>query len=205
MAISTSFNGNIVIEIGKRDILTPQQVHRLRPDVTYYIVDLAVSSYEDPALIRKLFREVVTNAEEGTITALPLHVFPLSEASSAFRFMSQSKHIGKIIIRNDRSSRPATTIRTDATYLITGGLSGLGLLVAQWPAGNTVHRILVKGSSGDYTTVHEFSGNTEEGDWLIFTPDAPIEDVQFVQLVTSVSPSWVDWKEIQVFGELTQP
>ncbi|KAA3642206.1 MAG: hypothetical protein DWQ07_24530 [Chloroflexi bacterium] len=78
------------------------------------------------------------------------------------------------------------------------------LLVAQFPAGNTMHRILVKGSSGDYTTVHEFSQNTEEGDWLVFTPDGPIDDVQFVQIVTTVSPSWVAWKEIQVFGEPSQ-
>jgi NADPH:quinone reductase-like Zn-dependent oxidoreductase/acyl carrier protein len=122
------------LEIGKRDILTPEQVHRLRPDVTYHIVDLALSSYENPALIHKLFHEVVASAEEETIRALPLRVFPLSQASSAFRFMSQSKHIGKIIIKNDRLSSPTATIHSDATYLITGGLSGLGLLVAQWLA-----------------------------------------------------------------------
>ena len=88
------------------------------------------------------------------------------------------------------------------TYQITE----IRLLVAQFPAGNTVHRILVKSSSdGSYRTVHGFSQSTQDGDWLVFTPDTPIEDVQFVQIVTSVSPSWVAWKEIQVFGEAVVP
>ena len=88
---------------------------------------------------------------------------------------------------------------------VNSRITQIRLLVAQFPAGNTIHQILVKGSSGNYTTLHEFSQHTMEGDWLEFSPDTPLEDVQFVQVLTTQSPSWVAWKEIQVYGAASQP
>jgi hypothetical protein len=76
------------------------------------------------------------------------------------------------------------------------------LLVAQWPAGATWHQVQVL-RSGDaaYTSVHEFQGETQEGDWLSYTPDIALEDVIKFRIRTLASPSWVSWKEIQVFDE----
>ena len=80
------------------------------------------------------------------------------------------------------------------------------LLVAQYPAGNTVHRVQARASGSDaYQTVHEFSGSTNDNDWLIFTPDTPLENVTQIRIQTIASPLWVAWKEIQVFGEPMQP
>src|SRR5439155_24676824 len=47
------------------------------------------------------------------------------------------KHIGKIALDFQQppktiASSPERTVREDGTYLITGGLSGLGLAVAEW-------------------------------------------------------------------------
>ena len=122
------------LEIGKRDILTSAEAQRLRPDVVYHVVDLAATSYENPPLIRKLFEQVMSLVEHGKIKPLPLRVFPLTEAEVAFRYMSQSKHIGKVVIKNERSRDDAPIICSDATYLVTGGLSGLGLVVGEWLA-----------------------------------------------------------------------
>lgn len=80
------------------------------------------------------------------------------------------------------------------------------LLVAQYPAGVTVHRVQVRASSGDfYQTIHEFSVNTSDNDWLIFEPESPLENVNQIRIQTVASPSWVAWKEVQVYGELMQP
>ena len=46
--------------------------------------------------------------------------------------MSQARHIGKIVLAQDAEAAAPTSIRSDATYLITGGLTGLGLLTAEW-------------------------------------------------------------------------
>ena len=46
-----------------------------------------------------------------------------------------------------------------------------------------------------------FSQMTRSEDWLIFKPETPLENIQIVRVETTLSPSWVAWKEIQVFGE----
>jgi hypothetical protein len=53
--------------------------------------------------------------------------------------------------------------------------------------------------------MHEFQGSTNDNDWLVFEPDTPLENVGQVRIQTIASPSWVAWKEIQVYGETVQP
>jgi len=78
------------------------------------------------------------------------------------------------------------------------------LLVAQYPDGPTIHRILVRTSvGGGFTTVHEFSGATQAGEWLVFQPAVPIEGVRSVRIQSVASPSWVAWSEIEVLGDTT--
>ncbi|NOH03876.1 MAG: discoidin domain-containing protein [Chloroflexi bacterium] len=99
---------------------------------------------------------------------------------------------------------PVQWIQIDlqGTYRITE----IRLLVAQYPAGNTTHRVQVRTSGSDaYQTVHEFSGSTNDNDWLVFSPEISLENVSQIRIQTIVSPSWVAWKEIQVYGEPIQP
>jgi hypothetical protein len=85
-------------------------------------------------------------------------------------------------------------------------ITEIRLLVAQYPAGDTTHRVQVRASTSDVSqTVHEFHGSTNDNDWLMFTPEIPLENVTQLRIQTVVSPSWVAWKEIQVFGEALQP
>lgn len=80
------------------------------------------------------------------------------------------------------------------------------MLAAQYPAGNTVHRVQVRVSGSDaFETIHEFNGSTNDNNWLVFEPDAPLENVSQIRVQTIVSPSWVAWKEIQVYGEAQTP
>ena len=97
-------------------------------------------------------------------------------------------------------SGPVQWIQIDlqGTYRITR----IRLLVAQYPAGTTIHRIQVRASSDvAYQTVYEFNGATNDNDWLVFTPEIPLENVAQIRIQTVSSPSWVSWKEIQVYGE----
>ncbi|GJM41750.1 MAG: hypothetical protein DHS20C20_20320 [Ardenticatenaceae bacterium] len=82
-------------------------------------------------------------------------------------------------------------------------ITEMRLLVAQWPAGETIHRILGGGASGNLVELHRFQQVTEQGDWLIFIPDSPIENIQYLRIETILSPSWVSWGEVQVLGKPT--
>jgi len=80
-------------------------------------------------------------------------------------------------------------------------ITEIRLLVAQWPEGNTIHRIRGRSASGTFVDLHTFGQKTRGGDWLIFTPKPPIDGIQIIRIDTLSSPSWVAWGEIQVYGE----
>lgn len=85
-------------------------------------------------------------------------------------------------------------------------ITEIRLLVAQYPAGNTVHRVQVRTSAdAGYQTVHEFMGSTSDHDWLVFNPATPLENVGQIRIQTISSPSWVAWKEVEIYGEISQP
>lgn len=134
--ISKSFSvlkqGGCFLEIGKRGIWTESQVAQLGRDLAYFIIYLGETCEQDPALIQTMMRELMVNFQTGHLKPLPQRIFPLEEVVEAFRYMAQAKHIGKVVItQEEKAAGEAQSIRVDATYLITGGLGGLGLQMAQ--------------------------------------------------------------------------
>jgi len=122
------------LEISKRDVWTNEQMAAARPDVSYHLVDLVEEGEKYPDLIQGMLRLLMQYFADGTLRPLPQTIFPMDDAISAFRVMQQAKHIGKIVLTqaNIPSAVREVTIREDATYLITGGLGGLGLVTARW-------------------------------------------------------------------------
>ncbi|MCW5623129.1 MAG: SDR family NAD(P)-dependent oxidoreductase [Burkholderiales bacterium] len=121
--------GGRFVEIGKRGIWTAEQVRALRPDVHYHRIDLLELARIDPPRIQALLQTVCAGFDTAALRPLPRRVFPIAAAAAAFRCMQRATHIGKIVL--DLEPRSAT-VRSDATYLITGGLGGLGLRTAEW-------------------------------------------------------------------------
>ena len=67
--------------------------------------------------------------------------FSASDVRDAFRFMQGGQHIGKIVInmpeqaetlRITHEHKPQISLRADRSYLLVGGLGGLGRSVATW-------------------------------------------------------------------------
>jgi F5/8 type C domain len=80
-------------------------------------------------------------------------------------------------------------------------IRAIRLVVAQYPAGDTVHQILGRGASGDFQLLHEFRGPTAEAQTLEFRPDQPLTGIQVIRINTLESPSWVSWHEIEVIAK----
>jgi acyl transferase domain-containing protein/acyl carrier protein len=143
------------LEIGKRDIYENRDVGLapFQKQLAYFSIDLERLFSERPALGVKLFREVMQGFENGTFKPLRHRVFPISDAVDAFREMAQAKHIGKIAVSFERRELPAPvpapeqTFRDDRTYLITGGLGGLGLAVAQGMVARGARHLVLLGRS----------------------------------------------------------
>ncbi|HEV2132385.1 MAG TPA: zinc-binding dehydrogenase, partial [Longimicrobiaceae bacterium] len=125
------------LEIGKRDIWTAAQVAQRKPGVHYHVVDLASRLHAAPASVAPILREAMEGVMSGAVEPLPVTTFPGERVADAFRYMAQAKHIGKVVVVQDAVAQmPAGTVapRADASYLVTGGLAGLGLLSARWLA-----------------------------------------------------------------------
>jgi NADPH:quinone reductase-like Zn-dependent oxidoreductase/SAM-dependent methyltransferase len=134
------------LEIGKRDIWTQTQFNAVRPAGRYFAIDLAATRYNDPEASAALLAEVVEMARSGAIRPLPVRAVPLERAADAFRFMAEARHIGKVVLTNPAPERASLeNVLPEATYLITGGLTGLGLHTAQRLVARGARHIVLAG------------------------------------------------------------
>jgi hypothetical protein len=74
------------------------------------------------------------------------------------------------------------------------------LTTSQSPPGRTVHQLWVGASREALTLVHTFDGDTDDMQPLVFEPAAALDEVRFIRIVTTRSPSWVAWREIEVLA-----
>ncbi len=144
------------LEIGKRDLFqnTKLGLRPFRNNLTFFAIDLAQILRDSPDYIQAMLRVVMDQVAAGRLRPLLMRCFPMSQASEAFRTMSQARHIGKIVLsRKSDSVTPlpesqSIHFKADASYLITGGLSGLGLAVAEWIIQNGAKHLVLVGRSG---------------------------------------------------------
>jgi len=138
--------GGRFVELGKTGIASPEDVARDHPDIAYHPVDVFALCHDDPAAIGALLAEVLEQAAQGRLRLPPRRVFAATRAEAAFRLMQQAGHVGKIVLAFDPSA--TATIRSDASYLISGGLGGLGLRVAEDLAAQGARHLVLFGRGG---------------------------------------------------------
>jgi amino acid adenylation domain-containing protein len=144
------------IEIGKRDIYQDAAIGLLpfRKNLSFFAFDMLQFGEDRPAVIRSLLQDILRNIADGTLDRLPHTDFDLGEAEHAFRLMAQARHIGKVLLTvraPEYRIHPAAAralFRSDATYLITGGLGGFGLAVAGWMVQHGARNLVLMSRSG---------------------------------------------------------
>jgi myxalamid-type polyketide synthase MxaB len=97
-----------------------------------------------------MFSELMAAFRDESLTPLPRQVFPLAEVTSAFRYMAQARHIGKVVVAQPEVQKAGPrrdTVRADGAYLITGGLGGLGLRIARWLVDHGARHLVLLGRS----------------------------------------------------------
>jgi predicted amidohydrolase YtcJ len=84
-------------------------------------------------------------------------------------------------------------------------ITGIRLTVAQSPAGETTHQIFAGASPTDLKLIHEFNGATSDRQVIAVTFEEPIPAIRYIKVLTTKSPSWVAWREIEVLGYESGP
>jgi acyl transferase domain-containing protein/NADP-dependent 3-hydroxy acid dehydrogenase YdfG/acyl carrier protein len=126
------------VEIGKRDLFEnrPLPLAAFQRSLSFFAFDLAsvfASNGEESRALRRFFS---TGFKAGGLRPIARTTIPAADAVSAFRLMQTAQHIGKIVLEFDADRAPKIPAEfwpnPHGTYLISGGLSGLGLATARW-------------------------------------------------------------------------
>nr|AEJ54468.1 reducing polyketide synthase [Dolichousnea longissima]AEJ54469.1 reducing polyketide synthase [Dolichousnea longissima] len=123
------------IEIGKKDLMvnTRVEMSKFANNITYATVDLLLLQAKRPQMTGKVLSEVTGLVFNGQMeNVATINAFPVSQIEAAFRLMQSGKSIGKIIVEpreGDQVKAVApklgqSSLRRDASYLITGGTGG---------------------------------------------------------------------------------
>ncbi|MFJ9423660.1 SDR family NAD(P)-dependent oxidoreductase [Streptomyces sp. NPDC101249] len=131
--------GGRFVDMGKTDVRDPAAVAAAHPGAVYTNFDLFEAG---PDRIQEILTELLGLFEAGALRPLPVTAWDIRQAPEAFRFLSQARHVGKMVLTVPRALDP------DGTVLITGGTGTLGSLLARHLVGQGVRRLLLVSRSG---------------------------------------------------------
>nr|WP_239581369.1 type I polyketide synthase [Streptomyces sp. HB132] len=114
--------GGRFVEMGKADVRDPEAVAQTHPGVAYQAFDVIQAG---PERIGRMLAEVVALFESGALRPLPVRTWDVRRAAEAFRFLSQARHIGKVVLTVPQP------LDRDRTVLLTGGTGSLGGVLAR--------------------------------------------------------------------------
>ena len=151
------------LELGKRDFYENTKIG-LRPfrnNISYFGIDADQLLKVQSELTQKLYIEMMGLFSEGILHPLPYIAFEADDVVNAFRYMQQSRQIGKIVVtyRNGinkihfpkQEYLEPITLSAYNTYAITGGLSGFGLKTAEWLVDKGARNLVLISRSGAST------------------------------------------------------
>ncbi|MDT5256977.1 MAG: polyketide synthase 5, partial [Mycobacterium sp.] len=149
--------GGRFVEIGKRDIYgdTKLGLFPFRRNLAFWGVDLGLMSVSHPQQVSEILSTVYRLTDEGVLPMPESTHYPLADAATAIRVMSAAEHTGKLILDIPAAGRSSVVLppeqapvfRRDGSYIITGGLGGLGLFLAEKMAAAGAGRIVLSSRS----------------------------------------------------------
>ena len=135
-------NGRFV-EIGRRDILSTEEMAETRPDVAYHILSLDDMKRDQPINVGDVFEPLVNRFSNNELQPIRHTKWPITEVGMALQYMSEARHIGKLIVT--LPSLISGSVQQGRTYLITGGFGGIGIAVANWLVENGATNLVLNG------------------------------------------------------------
>jgi len=150
--------GAISIQIGKVRDLCDDEILKLRPDVNYLLLDISVCK----PYLNQIWEEIIRKFEAGIYRPLPSTEFPLVRFKDAINHFKGNDHIGRIVLKmpqltsiEGESTWTHKIFNQATTYLITGGLGGIGLELTNWMFSSGAKHVVLVGRSPPTPTAEE--------------------------------------------------
>ncbi|SMQ56221.1 unnamed protein product [Zymoseptoria tritici ST99CH_3D7] len=150
------------VEVGKKDAQANARLE-MRPllrAASLTCVDLVTMMKSRPDIVKRLLDDTVALWSEGVVKpASPTLVKPMSQLIEGFQTLQTGKGVGKMVFVPEPEdvmpivpARPAPFhLLEDATYVLAGGLGGLGRSIASWMAARGARTFVFLSSSGNIT------------------------------------------------------
>ena len=162
------------VELARWDIWSEAEMAAVRPDVAYSILELDVLKKTDPAWVGRVLREVMERLTAEELKPLIHSTWPIAEAGVAMEFMRSARHAGKIVLTLPLLAR--RRLREDRTYLVTGGLGGIGCVVAGWLAERGAGAIVLNGRRAPDAAAEEVIAELRERGVMVRVELADVTD-----------------------------
>ncbi|KAJ2985763.1 hypothetical protein NUW58_g5359 [Xylaria curta] len=185
------------IELGKLDIQQNSQLSmsRFADNVSFHAIAVDYLTTHRPALVGAILRTIVDKVENKSLNvASPLRTYPISQMETAFRHMQAGNNIGKIVLTLDPSDIVPTWLRpkyscsfgADETYVIAGGLGGLGRSAARWMSQQGAkHLILLSRSGPKSSAAYELLTELQAAGTHVRTPRCDVSSPESLATVLS--------------------
>ncbi|OJI89152.1 hypothetical protein ASPTUDRAFT_134297 [Aspergillus tubingensis CBS 134.48] len=216
----------MLVELGKRDLVQSGQLD-MRPFLanrSYSCVDISQFIRERPGLMGGMLTRLNGLMKLGLQPITPITTFSGEDSGQAFRYLQQGTHIGKVVLSmpEDTSSIPSSlsprriSFDGTATYLLAGGLGGLGRSLAIWLVESGARHLTFLSRSAGISeqskqlfqelkamgcSVHAVAGGVDKMDDVkkaISLSKAPIKGVFQLAMVLDDAPildmSWSAWQ-----------
>ncbi|KAI4194047.1 MAG: hypothetical protein LQ350_008007, partial [Teloschistes chrysophthalmus] len=138
------------IELGKKDAVQNARLGMAPFERSASFISVGFDNYGEHKkdVAGRALRQVMQLFVDKQLTPIgPITTYSMGDMEKAFRFMQSGNHIGKIVIDINKDcavpvvpeKAPGLRLRGDASYLIVGGLTGIGAafakhMVTEWNA-----------------------------------------------------------------------
>ncbi|KAF2650360.1 putative polyketide synthase [Lophiostoma macrostomum CBS 122681] len=147
------------IEIGLNDINANSNLPMLKfgSNASFHGFDGSLWMQDRPDLARRTLQEVIDGFITGELhVPKPLHIHDVSDIERALRMLQEGSNAGKFVVEITPDSevsalvatRPSFSMEPNATFVIAGGLGGIGRVAARWMAERGARNLILLSRSG---------------------------------------------------------
>jgi NAD(P)-dependent dehydrogenase (short-subunit alcohol dehydrogenase family)/acyl carrier protein len=170
------------VDIGKSDIMANSSLPMasFARNISFASADLHYIVLTNAKLTRQLVEKTLSLAADPTVRGpAPLHLFLVSQVEKALRYMQGGKNTGRILVNIDQQEvvlkdlthRSTWQFDPCASYIVAGGLGGLGRTIIRWMVVRGARNIIAPSRSGAASlSAKELVSDLENKGVTIVTP-----------------------------------
>ncbi|KAI5926535.1 polyketide synthase [Camillea tinctor] len=147
------------VELGVKDVSSNASLTmgNFERNTRFERFDFMFLAKNDPIRAQRIFQKAVGLVlETGFFRATPITVYPFSDIENTFRAIQEREGIGRIVLEshgNDMvpmvpSRKASSQFNPKASYVIAGGLGGLGKSIARWMVSRGARNLILLSRRG---------------------------------------------------------